>query len=142
MIKPVTDRKTLIIKTTWSSLIAQPEWAGEIFYEKLFELDPSLRDMFPPNMQHQVGKLIDMITYMVSRMQAMPDIQKDIDAMAVRHAGYGVHDTHYATVGAALLSMLETLLKDQWDEEARQAWAELYNIWSSSMIYASRAARK
>ena len=137
----MTDRTTLIIKTTWSYVIAQPEIAGEIFYEKLFELDPALQAMFPQDMQQQVQKLIDMITYMVSRMQKMPDIQKDIDAMAVRHAGYGVLDAHYATVGAALLSMLENRLENKWDQESRQAWTELYDIWASSMIRASHAAR-
>jgi hemoglobin-like flavoprotein len=137
----VTDRKTLIIKNTWSHVIAQPELAGELFYEKLFELDPALRGMFPGDMGHQAQKLTDMLTYMVRRMQAMPDIQKEIDAMAVRHAGYGVNDAHYVTVGGALLSMLENLLEEHWDEECRQAWTELYEIWSSSMIRASHEAR-
>ncbi|MCF0065848.1 globin domain-containing protein [Dyadobacter chenwenxiniae] len=137
----MTDRKTLTIKNTWSYVIAQPELAGELFYEKLFELDPTLRGMFPPDLGHQAQKLTDMITYMVRRMQAMPDIQKEIDALAVRHAGYGVHDAHYITVGGALLSTLEKLLEEHWDEECCQAWTELYNIWASSMIKASHEAR-
>lgn len=134
----MTDRKILIIKTTWSYAIAQPETTGEMFYEALFELDPSLQAMFPRDMEQQVRKLTDMITYMVSRLQTMAGIQKDIDAMAVRHAGYGVRDAHYATVGKALLQVLEQRLEDQWDEEASQAWSELYNVWATSMIAASR----
>jgi hemoglobin-like flavoprotein len=137
----VTDRKILIIKTTWSYAISQPEMMGEMFYETLFEIDPSLQAMFPRDMEQQVRKLTDMITYMVSRLQTMAEIQKDIDAMAVRHAGYGVRDAHYATVGQALLQVLEQRLEDQWDEEASQAWNELYDIWSTSMIKASQQAR-
>lgn len=137
IIKTLTDRKTLIIKTSWSYVIAQPEMTGEMFYEKLFEINPALQAMFPQDMEQQVRKLIDMITYMVSRMQAMPEIQKDIDAMAVRHAGYGVQDAHYATVGEALLWVLENRLEDQWDEETRQCWTELYDMWATSMIKAS-----
>jgi hemoglobin-like flavoprotein len=131
----------LIIKTTWSYAISQPEMMGEMFYETLFEIDPSLQAMFPRDMEQQVRKLTDMITYMVSRLQTMAEIQKDIDAMAVRHAGYGVRDAHYATVGQALLQVLEQRLEDQWDEEASQAWNELYDIWSTSMIKASHQAR-
>ena len=127
----------MIIKTTWSYAIAQPEMIGEMFYDALFELDPSLQAMFPQDMEQQVRKLTDMITYMVSRLQTMSGIQKDIDAMAVRHAGYGVRDAHYATVGKALLLVLEQRLEDQWDEEASQAWQEIYNIWATSMIAAS-----
>lgn len=134
----MTDRKTLIIKTTWSYVMTQPELTGELFYGKLFELDPTLRQMFPENMEGQMHKLINMITYMVSRLQTLPQIQKDIDAMAIRHTGYGVKDEHYALVGKALLWVLEDRLEGQWDEEAAQAWSELYGIWAESMIRASR----
>nr|WP_295923042.1 globin domain-containing protein [uncultured Dyadobacter sp.] len=133
----MTDRKILIIKTTWSYAIAQPEMIGELFYQELFERDPGLRSMFSEDMEQQVRKLTDMITYMVSRLQAMPEIQIDIDALAVRHAGYGVRDAHYATVGKALLAVLEQRLEDQWDEETRETWTELYDMWAASMIKAS-----
>jgi len=136
----LTDRKILIVKTTWSYVISQPEMTGEMFYEKLFELNPALRAMFPTDMEQQVRKLIDMITYMVSRMQNMDGIQKDIDAMAVRHAGYGVQDAHYATVGQALMWVLENRLEAHWDEEARESWTELYALWADSMIRAAHNA--
>jgi hemoglobin-like flavoprotein len=137
----VTDRKILIIKTTWSYAISQPELVGEMFYEALFEIDPGLQAMFPRDMEQQVRKLTDMITYMVSRLQTMSEIQKDIDAMAVRHAGYGVKDAHYETVGRALLQVLEQRLEDQWDQEAAEAWNQLYNTWATSMIKASHQPR-
>jgi hemoglobin-like flavoprotein len=44
--KTSTDRKTLIIKTTWSFVISDPELTGEMFYQRLFELDPALRPLF------------------------------------------------------------------------------------------------
>ncbi|TLV02206.1 globin domain-containing protein [Dyadobacter luticola] len=133
----MTSRKILIIKTTWSYAIGLPEMTGELFYERLFELDPSLQAMFPPDMEQQNRKLIDMITYMVSHLQAMENVQRDIDAMAARHAGYGVRPEHYKTVGDALKWVLEQRLGDQWDEETREAWTELYDIWSTSMIRAA-----
>jgi nitric oxide dioxygenase len=135
--KTLTDRKTLIIKTTWSFVISDRELTGEMFYQRLFELDPALRPLFQHDMEQQTKKLIDMITYMVSRMQSMPEIQKDINAMAVRHAGYGVRDADYATVGEALLWAIENRLEDQWDEETRLAWSELYQIWATSMMAAA-----
>lgn len=118
--------------------MAQPELTGELFYGKLFELNPALQQMFPQNMEEQIQKLVNMITYMVSRLQTMPQIQKDIDAMAVRHTGYGVEEEHYAVVGDALLWVLENRLEDHWDEEACRAWSELYQIWAESMIRASQ----
>jgi len=133
----MTDRNILIIKTTWSYTITQPELTGELFYEKLFELNPSLKLMFPSNMEQQVKKLIDMITYMVTHLQTMEGIQKDIDAMAVRHAGYGVRKEHYQNVGDALIWVLENRLEDLWSDESRIAWTNLYTLWSNSMMLAS-----
>lgn len=120
--------------------MAQPELTGELFYEKLFELDPALKGMFPEHLDEQIHKLINMITYMVSRLQTLPQIQKDIDAMAIRHTGYGVKDEHYTLVGEALLWVLEKRLEDQWDEETGHAWSEIYRIWADSMIRASHQA--
>ena len=133
----MTDRNILIIKTTWSYTITQPDVAGELFYQKLFEMDPSLKSMFPNDMDAQIQKLIDMITYMVTHLQTMQDIQKQIDAMAIRHAGYGVKKEHYQLVGTALLWMLESRLDELWNDEAKDAWTSLYRLWSTSMINAS-----
>ena len=78
-----------------------------------------------------------MITYMVTHLQTMEGIQKDIDAMAVRHAGYGVRKEHYQNVGDALIWVLENRLEDLWSDESRIAWTNLYTLWSNSMMLAS-----
>ena len=59
----MTDRNILIIKNSWSHLIRQSDEAGSLFYERLFELDPDLKAMFPSDMETQVKKLMDMIPF-------------------------------------------------------------------------------
>src|SRR5215208_5961642 len=49
-------------------------------------------------------------------------------ALGRRHAAYGVHESHYATVGEALLHALGTTLGDALPADARTAWADAYAL--------------
>lgn len=128
------DRDILIIKTSWSYLITQSDEVGLLFYDKLFELDPTLKPMFHNDMEKQIQKLMDMITFMVTRLQKLTDIENDIDALALRHVKYGVRYEHYQIMGNALLWALQNSLGDLWDDDTKAAWTELYNFLALSMI--------
>ena len=130
----MTDRNILIIKTSWSYVLSQPENPGHLFYNKLFEMAPCLRYMFKSDMEQQMAKLTDMITFMVTHLQNMPEIRSEIDALARRHAHYGAKPEHYKTVGDALIQTMESSSGTLWNDETRQAWTELYNIWADEMI--------
>ena len=134
----MSSRDTLIIKNSWSYVITQPDIAGELFYQKLFELNPSLESMFHVDLEQQAKKLIDMITYMVMNLQTMVDIQADIEALAIRHVHYGTEPRHYQTVGKALIWVLENCLGEVWNEETSKAWTDLYTLWANAMIEASK----
>ena len=56
-----------------------------------------------------------------------------------RHVGYGVQDSHYDTVGAALLKTLEQGLGDAFTPPVKAAWAEVYNIMAGIMMPATKS---
>ena len=134
----MTDRNILIIKNTWSYVIIQSDLAGKMFYEKLFELAPALKPMFTSDTEQQAKKLMDMITFMVTNLQTMEEIQTQIEALAKRHATYGTRVEHYIPVGKALIWVLEQTLGELWDEETEKAWMDVYGVWSASMINATK----
>ncbi|MCF0055410.1 globin domain-containing protein [Dyadobacter sp. CY356] len=132
----MNDRNILIIKTSWSHVLSQPENPGYVFYNALFEMAPCLRHMFKSDMDQQIVKLTDMITFMVSNLQNMAEIRPEIDALARRHAHYGVKPEHYKTVGDALIRTMATISGSLWNDETKQAWVDLYNTWAEEMITA------
>ncbi len=132
----MNDLKILAVKTSWSYVMRDAEEAGTLFYRKLFQLDPSLRLLFKHDIDAQAGKLTDMVTYIISRLQHMDDIERVITALANRHVQYGVRPAHYQTVGQALLWTLETVLKGHWDDNTRTAWTEVYGLVATTMINA------
>ena len=107
---------------------------GDAFYSKLFHDNPELRRMFQKNMDEQYKKLIDMLTAIVSRLDGLDELSKEIAALANRHVSYGVKHFHYKLVGDALLWTLQQGLGKDWNPELEQAWKTCYQELSESMI--------
>jgi hemoglobin-like flavoprotein len=53
---------------------------------------------------------------------------------------YGVVDSHYDTVGAALLWTLKQGLGEAFTPQVEQAWAEVYQTLASTMKSVAKAA--
>jgi nitric oxide dioxygenase len=132
----MNDLKILAVKTSWSYVMRDAEEAGTLFYRRLFQLDPSLRLLFKHDIDAQAGKLTDMVTYIIARLQRMDDIERVITALASRHVQYGTRPEHYQTVGKALLWTLETVLGDRWNDDTRVAWTDVYGLVATTMINA------
>jgi hemoglobin-like flavoprotein len=72
------------------------------------------------------------------RLEQLVPIVQDLGRS---HAGYGVEDRHYDTVGAALLWTLEKGLGSGFTPEMKEAWAAVYGLLASTMQAAARGAR-
>ena len=53
-----------------------------------------------------------------------------------RHAGYGVQDAVYQSVGAALLKTLGQGLGADFTADTKAAWTDVYDVLSGTMIAA------
>lgn len=114
--------------------------AAELFYGKLFELDPSLKPLFKGDISEQGEKLMKMIGIAVRGLTNLDSIVPAVQNLGVRHVAYGVKDEHYDTVAAALLWTLETGLGDAWTEEVKAAWTEVYVLLATVMKDAAAKA--
>ncbi len=115
--------------------------AAEIFYSKLFELDPALKALFPNSdeaMKVQGNKLMTMLGSAVAGLTNLDALVPVLQDLGKRHVGYNVEASHYDTVGAALLDTLAVGLGDEFTPEVKDAWASVYGTMSSVMIEASK----
>ncbi len=117
--------------------IVPAEIAADLFYARLFELDPSLRPLFKGDMKAQGAKLMDMIAVAVRGLSNLDRIVPAVQDLGVRHSGYGVTPDHYDTVGSALLWTLEKGLGEQFTDDVQEAWTAAYILLSSTMIDAA-----
>jgi hemoglobin-like flavoprotein len=127
------------IRTSWAAVEPIADAAAGLFYGRLFELDPAIERLFRrTDMPAQRKVLMQTLTVVVKSLDKLEQIVPAVQALGRRHAGYGVREEHYATVGAALLWTLEEGLGDAFTSDVRGAWADAYGILASVMIEAAR----
>jgi len=136
----LTVRQKDLVQGTFASIATIADDAAILFYQRLFELDPSLRSMFRGDMAEQRKKLMQMITAAVKGLDRLDQLVPVVQNLGRRHAGYGVQDSHYDTVGAALLWTLEAGLGRQFTPEVKEAWATVYGLLATTMKDAARDA--
>jgi len=126
-------KQITLVQQSWKKVLNVSDAAAQLFYARLFTLDPSLAPMFKGDMREQGRKLIGMITVAVNGLSRIETLVPVIEALGRRHAGYGVREHHYATVAEALLWTLEQGMGEEFTAEVRQAWTEAYGLLATTM---------
>jgi hemoglobin-like flavoprotein len=129
----VTPEQKVLVQESFGLVVPIADTAAELFYARLFELDPSLRRLFPGDMREQAQKLMQMLTVLVRGLHRLDMMVVAVQACGRRHAAYGVSDAHFETVGTALLWTLEQGLGSAFTPEVAEAWSSLYAVLSSTM---------
>lgn len=129
------------VQTTFKEVAKIKEVAAELFYGKLFELDPALKSLFSGDMKEQGKALMSMLAIAVGGLNRLETIVPAVQELGVRHAGYGVQDKDYATVGQALLWTLEQGLEDLYTDDVADAWAAVYDTLATTMQDAAMASQ-
>jgi nitric oxide dioxygenase len=127
-----------LVKDSFRKIVPIADQAAALFYARLFELDPSLRPMFRGDMHEQGRKLMAMIATAVAALERLDTIVPAVRQLGARHAGYGIREEHYATVGAALLWTLEKGLGSDFTSPVKSAWTTTYTLLANTMIEAAR----
>ena len=136
----MTPNEVGLIKASWAAVEPIADTAAELFYGRLFALDPALQRLFRrTDMAAQRKVLMQTLAVVVKSRDRLDQIVPAVQALGRRHASYGVRAEHYDTVGAALLWTLEQGLGDAFTPEVRGAWTEAYGTLASVMIDAVNA---
>lgn len=124
----LTPHQIKLVQDSFALVAPQAEEAAQLFYTRLFELDPALRSLFKHDMRDQGRKLMQMLSVAVHALNNIDGLIPALQALGERHAGYGATLDDYWTVGAALLWTLEQGLGDAFTPEVEQAWAAVYGL--------------
>ena len=136
----ITEKQILLVKNSWSYLGIDAEAAGKLFYQRLFEVAPGVRNLFQGDIKFQARKLMNMVTLIVTKLHKLDEIMEEVRSLAVRHNRYGAEPAHYEVVGQCLLWTLEKGLGDKWNDETRDAWTAVYGVLANAMIKNQTAA--
>jgi len=124
-----------LVKKSWKILMGvDAKIIGDAFYSKLFADHPSIRKLFPSDMNQQYIKLVDMLSSIIMNLDHPEEVTSDIITMSKRHTEYGVKPIHYEMVGKALLWALKKGLGSEWNHDMEAAWIACYQSLADIMI--------
>ena len=134
---PFDEAVIKLVQETFAKLESGSADAGADFYKHLFDIAPDLKPLFTGDMKAQGRKLMTMIKTAVSGLDDLDALIPALQQLGQRHHGYGVKEDDYETVGAALLWLLEKGLGEDFTDEARDAWFDVYNLLARVMTEAA-----
>lgn len=130
----MTPQQITLVQASFADVKPIATTAAELFYNRLFTLDPALRPLFKGEMGQQGQMLMSMIGAAVSGLKDLERLAPVVRQLGARHVRYGVQAQHYATVGSALLWTLDQGLGDKFTPAVREAWTAAYTLLSDVML--------
>ena len=130
----MTPEQVQLVQQSFAKVVPIADQAAVLFYDRLFEIAPQVKELFPADMAEQRRKLMATLAIVVNGLSSLESILPAASALATRHVAYGAKAEHYPVVGAALLWTLEKGLGEAWTKDVADAWTAAYALLSSFMI--------
>ena len=135
----MTNEQIKLVQDSFRQVAPIAETAAQLFYARLFELDPDLELLFKQNLSEQGRKLMQMLGLAVNSLDRMEQLLPVVQSLGTRHVSYGVRDKDYDTVGQALLWTLRKGLGEAFTPDVEAAWSDVYATLASAMQSGSGA---
>jgi hemoglobin-like flavoprotein len=134
----MTTTQVKLVKDSFAVLAPMSDTAGQLFYQRLFEVEPGLRPMFRGDLHEQARKLMQVLAMVVNGLDRPEQILPLAAEMGRRHIAYGVQHDHYAVVGSVLLWTLAKGLGPDFTAEVKDAWTSAYTMLADTMQRAAQ----
>ena len=129
----MTPEQIQLVRDSWTQVVPIADKAAELFYARLFELDPEVKPLFKGNIQEQGQKLMATLNIAVNSIDKLETLTPVLQQMGKRHVDYGVKNEHYDTVGSALIWTLAEGLQESFTDDVKTAWLETYTLVADTM---------
>lgn len=104
------------------------------FYALLFLDRPQIRDMFPPMMDVQRGRLFRALVQIMQDIDRPEAIDTALTDLGRDHRKFDVRPDHYGLVGECLIGAMRRFLGEDWTEETERAWTAAFELVAGRMI--------
>jgi hemoglobin-like flavoprotein len=133
VVAAMTPRQIELVQSTWKSMLPIRDTFAELFYGKLFSLDPRLQRLFTGDMREQGRNLAAMVSIMVRSLGKAENVAVALHGLGRRHVAYGVQTRDYDTVSVALFWTLSHALGETFTDEVEEAWRSTYRLLAEAM---------
>lgn len=130
----LSQAEIVLLRESFNLLQRDEQTASERFYERLFEIAPELRPMFPADMSEQGMKFMSTLGVILDHLEQPLGLDAYLDNLAKGHRAYGVKPEHFAPMGQALIDTMREALGDEFPDGADAAWRRAYDELARDMI--------
>jgi hemoglobin-like flavoprotein len=107
---------------------------ADLFYDRLFELDPSLEELFPEDLSIQRPRFMRAMATAVNGQDDVERPRTVLQDLGLENPSQGIESGHYVTLGKALLWTFEQTLAEEFTPLVKDAWVVLYASLSGAML--------
>ena len=129
----LTPHQVVLVQSTFRTMQPMTATAAELFYKRLFEIEPATATLFKGDMNQQGRRFMQVLAAAVGSLSSMSTLVPIVQRLGLRHAASGVRAEHYDSVQQALLWTLALILQDDYTDEVRSAWATAYAMLAGVM---------
>ena len=116
-----TQQKRLILNS-FVRLEPALDLVAQLFFLKLFRLDPGLRKKFDGPVEMQAKKFSAGAKLAMISLGHEDGLAPTLKLLGTRHRQMGIRARHYRTMSRALVWTLERSLDKSFDRDTREAW--------------------
>ncbi|WP_073952636.1 globin domain-containing protein [Streptomyces kebangsaanensis] len=109
-------------------------------YQALFARHPSLRSLFPADMEFQQAHLARAFWYLIEHLDRPEQITATFTQLGRDHRKLGVLPAQYAAFETALCEALRVRAGEYWTGELEQAWVRMLRLGVTAMVRGADAA--
>ena len=129
----MTPRQVQLVRESFDGVREVAGPLAQLFYGRLFSLEPSTRALFHSDIRLQGEKLMAMLAAVVDSADNLDAMRPQLRDLGRRHLEYGATPAHYDAVASALVWSLGRALEREFHPELKQAWSALVDAVNAEM---------
>jgi hemoglobin-like flavoprotein len=122
---PLTVEQKRLIRESFFRIEPALDLVAQLYFIKLFRLDPTLRRRFAGPADMQARKFMAAIRLTMISLGQPDGLKATLKLLGVRHRDLGIRARHYRTMSRALIWTLEQSLEKRFDHDTKDAWTTL-----------------
>ncbi|WP_375325454.1 adenylate/guanylate cyclase domain-containing protein [Flagellimonas sp. GZD32] len=112
----------LELQSSMNIMLADEGKFAEIFYEKVFNYAPYVRDLFKNNMADQGRLLTHMLGGIVYSLSRPDHLKRGLAKLGQNHTHYGVKEEYYPVVKQSMIETIDEVLGENKTSQTLEAW--------------------
>ena len=136
---PLTNDQIKLMRESFYRLQPMGDAASRRLYERLFELEPGLRSLFPDDLTSLRMRFMSALAIMLYHGEAPEAVHPYLRRLALVHIAHGVQPEHFEPMGRALIDTMREMLGVRFPEGADAAWEEAYAFMAREMMRSMKA---